>query len=126
MHRTIDGTTYATVPNTDSCRSCAAYGINGLCHQLRRTEGSTNYCLEHSVTWCNTERPTTVPQLEPAAVKGRVTTPQELQLFIRNYQQLAKAVQRAGGLIEILETHTVPQLLETLARNNITIKATCE
>ena len=77
--------------------------------------------------WCNTENLTTAPPLEPAEpapVEGRVTTPQELQLFIKNYQQLAQAVQRAGGCIEILETHTVPQLLETLARNGITIKAT--
>lgn len=114
----VNGVQYWFRPSTTagSCDGCAADQDYSLCKQLN---GSCAGGI-----WCNTERPTTVPPLEPAAVKGRVTTPQELQLFIKNYQQLAQAVQRAGGSIEILETHTVPQLLETLARNNITLQAT--
>lgn len=118
MIKIVNGVQYWFRPTTPewSCDGCAADQDYPLCTKLNGN------C--HGGIWCNTERPTTVPPLEPAPVKGRVTTPQELQLFIRNYQQLAQAVQRAGGSIEILETHTVPQLLETLARNGITIKAT--
>lgn len=116
--KTVNGVKYwfrLTTPEW-SCDGCAADQDYSLCEQLN---GNCKGGI-----WCNTERPTTVPPLEPAPVKGRVTTPQELQLFIRNYQQLAQAVQEAGGSVHILETHTVPQLLETLARNNITLQAT--
>jgi hypothetical protein len=46
-----------------------------------------------------------------------------LQLGLRNYSQLAAAIQCAGGAVELLEHPEVLRLLETLARNNITLKA---
>lgn len=118
--KTVNATVYWFQPVTPdyTCEGCAAEFSYDLCKKL------SDQCM--GGIWCNTERPTTVPPLEPAPVKGRVTTPQELQLFIKNYQQLAQAVQQAGGSVHILESHTVPQLLQTLARNGITLKATYE
>ena len=114
--KTVNGVQYWLRPTAPahSCEGCAAEQDDTLCAVLG------NHC--HGGIWCNTERPETVPQ--PAPAKGRTTTTQELQVFIRNYQQLAQAIQQVGGSVEILETYTVPQLLETLARNGITLQAT--
>ena len=115
--KTVNGVQYWLRPTAPahSCEGCAAEQDDTLCTELG------NSC--HGGIWCNTERPDTVPQYTP---QGNPDTKKhnEVTLAICNYQQLAQAIQQAGGCIEILETYTVPQLLETLARNNITIKAT--
>ena len=90
------------------CKGCAAERDDQLCKQL------SGECQKG--IWCNTERPTPLQPHKPDPVK----------LALHNYQQLAQAVQDAGGSVHILESHTVPQLLQTLARNRITIKATYE
>ena len=91
------------------CTGCAAERDDQLCKQL------IGECLLG--IWCNTERPDTVPPLEQPRRDA-------VALALHNYQQLAQAVQDAGGSVHILESHTVPQLLQTLARNNITLQAT--
>lgn len=93
------------------CTGCAAEQDDKLCKQL---SGECRLGI-----WCNTERPETVAPLQPTKLDP-------VQLAIHNYQQLAQAVQQAGGSVHILESHTVPQLLETLARNGVTLKATYE
>ena len=115
--KTVNGVRYRSRPINpeNSCVGCAARYDPELCNQL-------NSCC-YGAIWCNTEHPDTVPQHTPR-VNPDTKKHNEVSLAICNYQQLAQAIQQAGGCIEILETHTVPQLLETLACNNITIKAT--
>ena len=113
---TFNGVVYWLRPAVpaNSCRNCAGEHDDELCYVLG------NSC--HGGIWCNTD---TAPQ-HTARVNPGTKKHNEVTLAICNYQQLAQAIQQAGGAVEILETHTVPQLLETLARNNITIKATYE
>lgn len=115
--KTVNGVQYWLRPTAaKSCDGCAALGDYQLCSQLGgRLRGDC-----HEGVWCNTD---TVPQYSPRVNPG-TKKHNEVTLAINNYQQLAQAIQQAGGCIEILETHTGPQLLETLARNNITLQAT--
>lgn len=117
MIKIVNGVQYWFRPTTpaESCDGCAADQDYPLCTKLNGN------C--HGGIWCNTERPDTVPQYIPRVNPG-TKKHNEVTLAIHNYQQLAQAIQQAGGCIEILETHTVPQLLETLARNKITLQAT--
>ena len=110
--KTVDGTIYMLHKGVDTyfCKGCAAECNDYLCRQLGKECGAGGIWIEDT---------SPAPRVNQGTKKHN-----EVTLAICNYQQLAQAVQRAGGCIDILETHTVPQLLETLARNNITLQAT--
>ena len=112
--KTVNGTTYMLYEGVDTgvdtyCKGCAAERDGPLCSRLAGECGTAVWIVDTSPA----------PRVNPGTKKHN-----EVTLAICNYQQLAQAIQRAGGSVGILETHTVPQLLETLARNGITLKAT--
>lgn len=108
----VDGVKYWLRETEDGyCTGCAAEQDDKLCKQL---SGECQLGI-----WCNTERPETVAPLQ------RFRRDQ-VKLAIHNHQQLAQALQQAGGSVQVIENFTALELLLALARNNITLKATYE
>ena len=109
----------------NGCDGCVADGKVQLCATLQQAAGDEiSYCSDYQVIWVKASTNTQ----QPAAVEGQITATKPgdaVQLALNNYAELARAVQQAGGSVHVvLQEFTVPQLLETLAINNITLKAT--
>ena len=112
---TIAGVAYITRAETDrNCTGCAASGDPNLCEQL-------NYgCITGNYIWAevpaNQEHAPAIPT--PNQEHSRA-----LQLAMRNYSELADALNLAGGSVRVMQDITLAEFLEILARNRIQLTA---
>ena len=114
MAVTVDNVTYQAVPETDSnCTGCAAYDQHPRLRAALQTKESL--CVRAGIIWVLAHEKQ-FPATEPKPADP-------VTAALKSYDQLATAMQAAGGDIQALGDMTLFEFLVAAAKNNISITA---